>query len=1079
MSEPKTNVPKFASFRPKPTQQQVEVERKELDEEKHLSRSKPEKEHKPKHHKRHSSRSREKTHERSKDLTLSRATPVEASPDVFIIDRKGDVKNLVYGSIHRYSVPSFYRYGAGYVLGASLDLKIDRDPDDGKEVVLRNWKVSKSGRREKYVFSRVEKEKPRILKLRPEAVAKSQENDHADFIPLQALRKKKRKRGERGGDSSSDSDDNIRDYRSIYGIAKGHDQPQDPDLQYVTESDSSGSDTRRDIKLDASVREKNVKLSRKVEEFPHDIDAWLELIEHQDALIRAGDDRRRITNAEIRSTADIKIHMYEKALEKTRSLGDRERLLQGLMAEGAKIWELKVQADRWEQIAIENIDSLLLWTSYLNFKQSAFSTFRYEEIKDLYTKRIKLLLITIESGTDSADPLYQQILYVLVRFSLFVRESGYSELSVAIWQGLLELNYFAPKQQLSQRESAQHFRRFWDSEVPRLGEDGALGWRKYVDNEDSSDIPDPISDEAHDSLHRSKLFKSWAAAERLRSKCSRMPARTMDEVIEDDPFRVILFSDIEDFLVTLPLKLHTLCIDAFLLFCRLPAMTRDCRETRLWSMDQFIRNDLLDWDFSKLRKEFSVEEHSDEDEHTVLKISFRPMLPDLHTSLESLFNVKSPQQTPKWQNQYVGENGPVPYQFIRNALKQLTQASFTENLAQYHIAFEYINEPETIKKIAKGLLKQHPSSLKLYNVYALIEWARNNKEVARGVFSAALSMTQSSTDTKSKPDSILLWRSLTWCCLEDNDKTSALTHILCIPDGVPNAGVTPSPAGLLRAKQHITSTRDFLLSSGDPEHAIVYAECLVLLEYLTGTCTKETTSTSQGDIATALDTVATFSISLQSRSYKSYQETFLQSATRLLIHHSNAGPYRPSLIRHHLTDFLTLFPQNTNFLSLYIANEARVRIDNRVRSLFLSTTLTPDNDSLTSRIFVIQYELQFGTIHSVKAAFEKAVSSAVSKSSPGLWRFYLLWIVENEKLLASKGKGKGMAKDTWYRALRACPWAKELYVLGLEIFGESKDVDFGELRGTWRVLGEKELRVHVDLEEEFEDIDEDAKQRVF
>ncbi|KAE8451962.1 hypothetical protein EG329_002126 [Mollisiaceae sp. DMI_Dod_QoI] len=989
MSEPKTNVPKFASFRPKPTQQQLETQLKDRDQDRHSSRGRSEKERKSGHHKQHRSRSRESKHAPSRDVEVSRGTPV-AAPDIFIVDRKGDVKNLVYGSIHRYSVPPFHRYGAGYVLGASPDLKIDRDLDDGKEVVLRSWKASKSSRREKYVFARVEKEKPRLLRLRPEVVAEVHHDAYADFVPLQSTRGRKRKRGENGEGESSDSEQDARDYRSIYGKGKGHDQPEDPDLQYVTESDSSGSDAGRAIKLDTSIRERNVKLSRKVDEFPHDIDAWLELIDHQDELIRAGDDRRRVTTAEITSTADIKIHMYEKALEKTRSLKNRERLLQGLMTEGAKIWELKVQANRWEQIAKENIDSLLLWTSYLNFKQSTFSTFRYEEIKELYINRIKLLLATInKSGTDSTDSLYQQILYVLLRFTLFVRESGYSELSVAIWQSLLELNLCAPNQQLSNEESSKLFQQFWESEVPRLGEDGALGWRQYVDNEDSSDVPDPITDEADVSLQRSNIFKAWATAERQRSKFSRMPARTMDEVVEDDPFRVILFSDIEDLLILLPFKLHTSCIDAFLLFCRSPSMVSEDHESRRWSMDQLVRNNPLDWDSAKLQQELYTKEQ-DYGEDTGLNPSFKVMLPSLRASPESLCAGSPSLQMTSWQNQYAGDNGPVPYLFLRNALKQLTQANFTEDLAYYHMAFEYVNEPETIKKVAKGLLKQHPSSLKLYNMYALIEWSRGNKEVAKAVFSAALG--------------------------------------------------------------------------------------LILLTYLTSTSTKETTSTTQGDITTALSTLTSFSTTLQLRNYKTHQELLLQSGARLLLHHSNNGPYRPSLIRTQLTNFLTLFPQNTLFLSLFTANESLLRVENRVRSLFLSTILTPEHDCLTSRVFAIQYELYFGTIHSVRSAFEKAVSSPVCKSSPGLWRFYFLWMVENEKLLVGgakgKGRGKGMAKDIWYRALRACPWAKELYVLGFEVFGESEEVGFGELRGTWRVMGEKELRVRVDVEEELDDMDE-------
>jgi hypothetical protein len=31
---------------------------------------------------------------------------------------------------------------------------------------------------------------------------------------------------------------------------------------------------------------------------------------------------------------------------------------------------------------------------------------------------------------------------------------------------------------------------------------------------------------------------------------------------------------------------------------------------------------------------------------------------------------------------------------------------------------------------------------------------------------------------------------------------------------------------------------------------------------------------------------------------------------------------------------------------------------------------------------------------------------------------------------------------------------------------------FSELKSTWRIMGEKELRVHVDLEERFDDIGE-------
>lgn len=246
--------------------------------------------------------------------------------------------------------------------------------------------------------------------------------------------------------------------------------------------------------------------------------------------------------------------------------------------------------------------------------------------------------------------------------------------------------------------------------------------------------------------------------------------------------------------------------------------------------------------------------------------------------------------------------------------------------------------------------------------------------------------------------------------------------------------------------------------------------------YLTGASDKEPTSASQGDITTAFDSFASFSETLATRRLTYYQELFLQSAARLLIYHCNNGPYRPSLVRSHLTSFLTLFPRNTLFLSLYTANEARLRVDNRVRSLFILTILTSENDCLTSRLFAIQHEIYYGTIHSVKSAFEKAVLSPTSRSSSGLWKFYLIWTSQNEKHLSKNSKLNGLAKDIWYRALRACPWTKELYVLGFELLGGDAGMDFRELRSTWKIMGEKELRVHVDLEEEFEDIEESQKQ---
>jgi hypothetical protein len=61
-------------------------------------------------------------------------------------------------------------------------------------------------------------------------------------------------------------------------------------------------------------------------------------------------------------------------------------------------------------------------------------------------------------------------------------------------------------------------------------------------------------------------------------------------------------------------------------------------------------------------------------------------------------------------------------------------------------------------------------------------------------------------------------------------------------------------------------------------------------------------------------------------------EVLLVAYTRLLYrHNSKGGLFKPSIMRDVLQRSLTLFPNNTILLSLFMWNEARTKIENRVR----------------------------------------------------------------------------------------------------------------------------------------------------
>jgi hypothetical protein len=69
------------------------------------------------------------------------------------------------------------------------------------------------------------------------------------------------------------------------------------------------------------------------------------------------------------------------------------------------------------------------------------------------------------------------------------------------------------------------------------------------------------------------------------------------------------------------------------------------------------------------------------------------------------------------------------------------------------------------------------------------------------------------------------------------------------------------------------------------------------------------------------------------------------------------------------------------------------------------------------------------------------------------------------------------AKDIFYRGMRACPWAKRFYMVAFSEDVLRRMLGFDGLKAIYRALGEKGLRVHADLEDKFEELDEQMKAR--
>lgn len=174
-----------------------------------------------------------------------------------------------------------------------------------------------------------------------------------------------------------------------------------------------------------------------------------------------------------------------------------------------------------------------------------------------------------------------------------------------------------------------------------------------------------------------------------------------------------------------------------------------------------------------------------------------------------------------------------------------------------------------------------------------------------------------------------------------------------------------------------------------------------------------------------------------------------------------------------LVESVKLFPNNTIFLSAYTDNEKRFRLDDRVRAVLSDVVvLQEQNDNIIAWSFAIWSERQRGlnlggTPHAIRAVYEKAIQRS-GKNSIEPWTSYFLFEIEMND--------QQRAKQVFLRGLTHLPWSKWFIMLVFEYL-DGKVLGFEEMRGVWKVLGEKNLRIVVDVQDLLDDIADERKAR--
>ncbi|KAL8803048.1 MAG: hypothetical protein Q9182_003418 [Xanthomendoza sp. 2 TL-2023] len=1004
----------------------------------------------------------------------------EQTATAFTIDLRGDARNLDYKSNH--GAPHF-RPEYDRALGTKSSFR---------SAVHRNGPMD----REKALLSkhiRADLKRSKILRIKPDSNSGPLNDGKADFIPLRPSEGRQRKRQDHfinqssyGGREARVQNDSGNDTDSSSAADRGFEYNTD-------ESESEDIDARMSA-LDEALRQRKVALSSHTKLDPTDWHAWVALVELQDELdgFHETTCQRSHTSAEIRSNAEVCLSIYSKALQSVVIPEGREKLYLGMMSKANVVWEKRKMWSEWQSIIKEHPLSLRLWKRYLDFHLVAFSESTLDETKSRYIDCLGILRVV--RGREDLGHIKQSKAYgiqilVLLRLTLLLREGGYTEVAIAIWQALMEFEFNMPPRFLHARETSgtsssgedvvSAFEHFWDSEAPKIGERNAKGWLKYNQNELEKWTPleaeeAPSQDNTHDS-------KSWLTAERKAGRSSNTPSRATDEPL-DDPYRIVLFSDVSYALIKSPAPFDNCAlVGAFLSFCHLPPWSSSFRNgNESWYSDQFVRNEFLYDTLSALtmmgvnnsvvgiEDQCVIDNATIHSNNAILSNAFELRMSEYERSSDTFFSTCT-----QWFSAFgpwTDTSKAVPNDVVLRTLNVLVaQDVGGDELAEYLLAFELHVSPTTARKSAKNLLKKRSSSLRLYNAYALIEHRLGNPEAANKVWDTAIQMS-AKLDESARRDAILLWRSRVWQYLSSGQTSEAMQYISRygsrnVMQGTLDAkdqlsdGATATVR--LRLQNAFSAGRDHMLSLGQFTYAVLYSELLILSEYLTQNSSIPAAQTSFRSNLTLLDPTRP---STQS-AHASYRQSF---ARLLCIHATYNRSLPPSTIRSFLAESIAAFPHNTIFLSLYAWNESRFRIDDRVRGIMQDVVFSrkrqPQEDDdertdhVTSHFFAVATDLRRGLVQgsnqsAVRGTFERALASEAAAHSAGLWKLYFLY----EQFRGDFQR----ARAVFYRAITACPWVKELCLLAFEYLAGG--MSEAELRGIYDVMVEKELRIHVDM----------------
>jgi hypothetical protein len=320
------------------------------------------------------------------------------------------------------------------------------------------------------------------------------------------------------------------------------------------------------------------------------------------------------------------------------------------------------------------------------------------------------------------------------------------------------------------------FESFWEDEGPRIGEPGATGWRDALDTNVTAQELTKVDHESQND------FERWLEAERHAGATHSLPGRAKNLDDDEDPFRVVLFSDVQPFLffIRSP-EVRLQLVYAFFTFMGLPFSPPETSTTSPAVADPHLRNGLA---YNDIARTAFWPSKMGARKLPWQTVGGEPMTPEASSALVHPFAspVKSWASDPstlfaqsgKWYRDLDAVDlAHVNTQTLRNCFNLLRPLIPDPRFTIAYFAFEAAISPKSAVKASKAVLSQDRDNLLLWTAYAQLERQRGNIQAARAVYATAV---QSGAESHQE-DRRDLWAS--WAEMElDHDESRAMEVVL-------------------------------------------------------------------------------------------------------------------------------------------------------------------------------------------------------------------------------------------------------------------------------------------------------------